>query len=151
MIARWPISRLTWCVLIAFALAAGCATTPDETSIGPREAYRTIKTEAISNASNLHLVNIGDVSGLQELLQGNLYYDVLSLSELLTQKELTHDERETIQKILTLIAVQNEKFPVPKWNSDDQIMPILNSALANNAEYANQLRARNWTKPWWQK
>ena len=142
--------RLAWCVAIAFAMTSGCATHTNESSISRREMVSRVNSSAISNASSLHLVNIGDISHLQEVLRDILYYDILALSDSLTYQGISHDEREKIQKTLTLLAVQNEKFPVPKWTADAQIVAILNAALAQNAEFASQLRARNWTKPWWQ-
>jgi len=59
-------------------------------------------------------------------------------------------ERERAYGLLRLIAVQNERYPIPSWKGDKQVNEILEAALKENPEHANSLRARNWTKPMWQ-
>jgi hypothetical protein len=97
------------------------------------------------------MLNIGEAQRLQQFLQQRISSDVLALSALLQHYKLSTDERARLQRLLTLIAIQNEKFPVPEWRSDDQVMAALNAALTENPEYANELRARNWSKPMWQR
>jgi len=99
---------------------------------------------------DLHMLNIGESRQLQHYLQQRISSDVLALSEMLKQYELSTKERTRAQHLLTLIAVQNEKFPVPEWKSDDDVMAALNTALAENPAYADKVRARNWSKPMWQ-
>jgi hypothetical protein len=100
---------------------------------------------------DLHMLNIGEGRQLQQFLQQQILFDVLALSGMLTHYELSTEERARVQRLLTLIAVQNEKFPVPEWQSDDDVMAALNTALAENPAYADEVRARNWSKPMWQK
>jgi hypothetical protein len=86
---------------------------------------------------------------LQQFLQKRVLFDVLAMSSLLQHYKLSADERARLQRLLTLIAVQNEKFPVPEWKSDEQVMAALNAAAVENPEYANEIRALNWSKPMW--
>src|SRR5262245_36932371 len=107
---------LTWCAPIAFALVAGCAGSSGEIAARPPEMISLVQYTTVGAAfdmHHLHLVNIDDVQRLRSELQRLLRIDVLSLSGLLDHYRLSLEERERIQKALTLIAVQNEKFPVP--------------------------------------
>jgi hypothetical protein len=90
---------------------------------------------------------MGEGDQLREHLQTILSYDVLALSDLLRHYNLSADERVQVQRTLTLIAVQNEKFPIEEWKSDDRVMAILNAAVAEDPKYADEVRARNWSKP----
>jgi hypothetical protein len=103
------------------------------------------------NVTDLHMLNIGESRRLQQFLQVRVLADVLAMSALLQHYKLSADERARLQRFLTLIAIQNEQFPVPEWKSDEQAMAVLNAAVAENPEYADELRTRNWSKPMWQK
>ena len=100
---------------------------------------------------DLHMLNIGEGRQLQQFLQQRIFFDVLALSDMLQHYKLSTNERARLQRLLTLIAVQNEKSPVPEWKSDDRVMAALNAAVADNPEYADEVRARNWSKPMWQR
>jgi hypothetical protein len=152
MTTRIRVGGLACCVSITIALAAGCASNADQSRRKPESVsgvdYLTRGTTF--RVMDLHLLNIGEGARLRRHLQNTLSADVLALSELLDQYNLSADERTRVQQILTLIAVQNERFPVAAWQSDQRVMAVLNAALVDNAKYAEALRARNWSKPMWQ-
>ncbi len=143
--------RLAWSVATASAVAAGCASLAPE----PRpESVSGLDYQALGTAfrvTDLHMLNIGESRQLQQFLQKRVLFDVLAMSDMLQHYNLSTDERARLQRLLTLIAIQNEKFPVPEWTSDKRAMAALNAAVAENPEYADELRTRNWSKPMWQR
>ena len=141
-----------WSVAVASALASGCASVAPESrpELPSVSAFDYQAHGTAFRVMDLHMLNIGESRQLQHYLQQRISSDVLALSEMLKQYELSTKERTRAQHLLTLIAVQNEKFPVPEWKSDDDVMAALNTALAENPAYADKVRARNWSKPMWQ-
>jgi hypothetical protein len=107
--------------------------------------------DAAFRAEYLHHLNIGDVAGLKSDLQGRLAIDVRVLWALLQTKELTEEERRRAFRVLRLVAVQNEKYPVPAWSKDDELKAIFRAALAADPRHAEEIRAGDWSKPWWVK
>jgi hypothetical protein len=150
---RIPIRARCVAWSLAAAVAGGCASVAPESRPEP-PPVSGVNHEASGTAfrvTDLHMLNIGEVRQLQKFLQQRISSDVLALSALLQHYKLSTDERARLQRLMTLIAIQNEKFPVPEWRSDGQVMAALNAALSENPEYANELRARNWSKPMWQR
>lgn len=98
---------------------------------------------------DLHLLNVGAAPRLKEQLQELLASDVRVLAELLEHYRLTTDERTRVQRLLTLIAVQNENHPNAQLAADERVRAILNTALIVDPEYTAKVRARDWTKPAW--
>jgi hypothetical protein len=149
-----PIAKtyLGWCMPLALALFTGCASFTDTPTSAPEKVSATNYATygAISRVEYLHLLNLRDIPGLQTTLQKTLSYDVLALWSLL-QYPISSDERARAYQVLRLIAIQNEKFPVPGWNDDAEVKSILQAAIANDPAHAENLRARNWNKPMWQK
>jgi hypothetical protein len=144
--------RLTWYVVAAVTLAAGCASTDKPLPEPEKVSGVSYLTQgATFRFWYLHQLNIDEGPRLREDLQRTLSYDVLALSEMLRHYNLSTDERARVQRTLTLIAVQNEKFPVAEWKSDDRVMAALNAAVAENPKYADEVRARNWSKPIWER
>lgn len=141
--------RLAWFAAGAITLAIGCASITDKPFLEPEKVsgVNDVTQSATFRFWDLHMLNIGEGAQLREDLQRRLSHDVLALSDLLQHYKLSPDERERVQKALTLIAVQNEKFPVPEWKSDDLVMTALDAAIADNPKYAEEVRARNWGKP----
>jgi hypothetical protein len=153
MTAKGAARPLVWCAPFAIALASGCASIADKPMLEPDKVSAVHHATFItaSRLQDLHLLNIDEAPRLRGQLQRMLSYDVLALSDLLHHYKLSADERVRVQHFLTLIAVQNEKFPISEWNSDAELMVILNAAIADNPKYAEQVRARNWSKPMWQR
>jgi len=145
--------RVAWSVATASVVAAGCASvTPENRPELPSVSGVDHQVRGTAfNVTDLHMLNIGESRRLQQFLQVRVLADVLAMSDLLQHYKLSADERARLQRFLTLIAIQNEKFPVPEWNSDVQAMVALNAAVAENPGYADELRTRNWSKPMWQK
>src|SRR5262249_55203040 len=143
-IARW---LLTCSVIATGALAVGCASITHEPLPEPEKVSGVsyVTHEATFRFWYLRLLNIGEGDRLREWLQKTLSYDVLALSDLLQHYNLSADERLRVQRTLTLIAVQNEKFPVEEWKSDDRVMAILDAAVAEDPKYADEVRARYWS------
>ena len=143
--------RVAWSVAAASVVAAGCASVIPESRPKPPPVsgvdHQTRGTAFL--VTDLHMLNIGEGRQLQQFLQKRVLFDVLAISSLLQHYEVSADERTRLQRLLTLIAVQNEKLPVPEWKSDQQVMAALNAAAAENPEYANELRALDWSKPMW--
>jgi len=134
-------------LLVIAALVVGCAA-PDG---GGRTRAEGHVEDASFRAEYLHHLNIGDVAGLQSELQGWLAIDVRVLWALLQTKELTEEERRRALRVLRLVAVQNEKYPVPAWSKDDELKAIFRAALAADPRHAEEIRAGDWSKPWWVK
>ena len=147
------VRRVVWSLATAGGLVGGCASVAPESRPEPPPVagvdYETRGTAF--RVTDLHMLNIGEGRQLQQFLQQRISFDVLALSELLQHYKLSTDERARVQRLLTLIAVQNEKFPVPEWKSDDRVMAALHAAIAKNPVYADEVRARNWSKPMWQR
>jgi len=145
--------RVAWSVAAAGALAAGCASVAPESrpEAWPVSGVDYQARGTAFRVMDLHMLNIGEGRQLQQFLQQRIFFDVLALSDMLQHYKLSTNERARLQRLLTLIAVQNEKSPVPEWKSDDRVMAALNAAVADNPEYADEVRARNWSKPMWQR
>ena len=126
---------------------AGCASSQSPPE--PVSATSYVTNGAVSRVQYLHRLNINDAPGLRSGLQKALSYDVLALWSLV-QHPITASERQRSYEALRLIAVQNEKFPVPSLNDDPEIRKILRVAVENDPMHTEELRSRNWTKPMWQ-
>ena len=145
---RWI--SISW-LLCGVVLLSGCSSVTDAqtSSLKPVSVTQYTTYGAVSRVEYLHLLNIENATTLRTSLGKLLSYDVLALDSLL-RHPLPDDERKRVYDTLRLIAVQNEKFPVPSLSDDPKVSAVLQAALANDPVHSNNLRRRNWTKPMWQ-
>lgn len=104
---------------------------------------------AIVDAEHLQHFNIRDEAGLRAELQESIALDVQELWIGLQSKDISDEERDQSYSALRLIAVENEKYPVPAWNADEKLKGIFKAALAHDPDKTNEVRSRNWEKNWW--
>lgn len=97
----------------------------------------------------LHRIQINDISGLRANLEETLASDVYFLWGSIQDEHTPKDARDQAYSLLRQMAIQNEKFPVSKWNSDPQIAAIFQAAIDNDPERTAWLRRQNWNKPKW--
>jgi hypothetical protein len=131
-------------ILVLCQACASVAPGPEPVSAMNYVGYTTV-----SRVQYLHLLNIDQTSHLRRDLENTLIHDVHALWSL-AQQPISAAERERAYGLLRLIAVQNERYPVPSWKGDKQVIEILEAALKENPGHADSLRARNWTRPMWQ-
>ena len=139
-----------------FAILTGCAATPPSTcglgdSIPSGYVPEPIYTRhlAIFRANALHLVQIHDTATLQKDLEEWLSTDIRTLWLSIEDKHTSQKDRDSAYGMLRLIAIQNEKYPVSRWNRDPAIAAILKAAIENDPQHAALLRRQDWNQPWW--
>ena len=144
-----PFAKIWKTCPILLSLLSGliCA---DERKVSP-DAFSAYNYEVASRAENLHRINLNDISGLKASLQKDVAIDVKVLWDMIKTGGITEKEKSRAYGVLRLIAVQNEKFPNPAFNSDEHILSILKEALDLDPQKTAEVRSRNWEKPWWQK
>jgi hypothetical protein len=98
---------------------------------------------------DLHRLQISDVAGLRDLLERQVALDVLTLWGAVLDKRTSIENREGALRLLRLIAIQNEKFPVSVLNADSTATAILQSAIQDDPAHADLLRRKDWSKPKW--
>jgi hypothetical protein len=104
---------------------------------------------AVYPLESLHRIQISDIAGLRANLEETLALDVHFLWGSIQDAHTSKDDRDQAYGLLRQMAIQNEKFPVSKWNSDPEIAIIFQAAIDNDPERAAWLRRQNWSKPKW--
>ena len=139
-----------------FAILAGCAAAPPNTctlgdSIPSGYVSEPVYTRhsAIFRANALHLVQIHDTATLQKDLEEWLSTDIRALWLSIEDKHTSQMDRDSAYGMLRLMAIQNEKYPVPQWNRDPEITAIFKAAIENDPQHAALLRRQDWNQPWW--
>ena len=131
---------------------AGCATAPDAPSVAKSQAPAGDEIAyAVVRSSVLHSLNVNDTNSLRELHETWLAGDIRSLWARVQPNSLfalTTQDRARAMRALRLLAVQNERYPVAVWNSDPEIVAILNASISDDQAQTAELRARNWQKSW---
>ena len=115
------------------------------------DSFNASVFEAANHAEYLHRININDTESLKSNLQKDIAIDVKILWSTIQSGGISDGEKSRAYGVLRLIAVQNEKFPNPALNSDKDIGPILQAALAFDQQKTEEVRSRNWSKPMWVK
>jgi hypothetical protein len=145
-------------VTVVFFALAGCASTnPRDRS--PLESLAcscvSLATYNIHTTSieleYLHRIQINDMASMRGTLESLLASDVVILWSSIQDPHTTTKERNLAYGVLRLIAIQNEKFPVPTMNDDPQVIEIFGFAIQNDPAKADQLRRQDWSKPKWVK
>jgi hypothetical protein len=145
-------------VTVVFLALAGCASTPPR----DRTLSESLDCSCVSLATYnihttsmeleaLHRIQINDTASMRGTLESILTSDVVILWSSIQNPHTTTKERDLAYGVLRLIAIQNEKFPVPAMNDDPQVIEILGFAIQNNPAKADQLRRQDWSKPKWVK
>jgi hypothetical protein len=138
-----------------FVVVAGCSTTTQPSSDDEQRSANDYCVP-IAQYSNhiagmkfeyLHRLQINDINGLRTILETWLAFDVRSLWESTQNERTSKKDRDLAYGLLRLMAIQNEKFPVDKWNSDPEITAIFQAAIENDRAHAELLRRQNWNNP----
>jgi hypothetical protein len=98
---------------------------------------------------SLHRIQINDIASLRTNLEEELALDIYSLWGAIQDPRTSKDAREQAYGLLRLMAIQNERFPVSKWNNDPEIAVMFQAAIDNDPERTAWLRRQNWNKPRW--
>ena len=100
---------------------------------------------------SLHRIQINDVAGLRAHLESMLVLDVQMLWGSIQDERTAVEDRQRAYGLLRLIAVQNEKFPVPALNNEPKVASIFQAAIQNDVAHTELLRRQDWNKPKWVK
>jgi hypothetical protein len=157
---RKTVSAITRQILAggAFAAIAGCnslvakdhgATASVDGWCVPIAQYTNHITAA--ELESLHRIEINDVAGLRAHLQSKLALDVQALWASIQDERTASEDRQKAYGLLRLIAIQDEKFPVPELNNDPKVVAIFQAAIQNDQAHADLLRRQDWSKPKWVK
>lgn len=133
------------CFFLGALVLNGCTTADVKTQSYLENAVQ----DAVFRANYLHRLNINDASGLQIELQDWLAIDIRAIWSELKSARLSKEERASALRALRLLAVQSEKYPVAAWSDNEAISAAFEAALAEGPAHAEELRSRNWSKPWW--
>jgi hypothetical protein len=98
---------------------------------------------------SLHRIQINDIAGLRANLEDMLGTDIHMLWGSIQDEHTSKSDRDQAYSLLRQMAIQNEKFPVSKWNGDPEIAAIFQAAIDNDPERTAWLRRQNWNKPKW--
>ena len=133
-------------------LFAGCTTTPNTPiTVKPPAPAGDEISYAVVRSSVLQSLNVNDTKSLRELHETWLAADIRSLWAKVQPNSLfalSIEDRVRAMRALRLLAVQNENYPVPAWNSDPEVTAILKAATAGDPEQTAEFRARDWSKSW---
>ena len=97
----------------------------------------------------LHRQMIGEVSSVENSLARDIAFDVQELSIPEFRQNFDAEEMKRLDKLLTLLAVMQEKIDVGLWKSESKFLNLINAAASSNPEHAATLRCKDWSKPMW--
>jgi hypothetical protein len=131
-------------VAIALLLCDGCTNSVNGVSIDQYNAsMASIHIEVI------HMLDINHAGLLKENTEGFLKSDIRLLWNTIIRGDASAEDVKTAYALLRLIAVQNEKFPIPAIKGDEEAAKILSDAIQNDVKHAEMLRNQDWSKPKW--
>jgi len=105
-------------------------------------AYKILINETYLLLSYMHLINIGNSGELNESIASELMVNVKAIDG------LSDNLNNYNEKILQLIAIENEHYPVALWGDND-VKAVLNKAIELDPGYTKELRLRDWTASFW--
>ena len=145
------INKSKYIVVVLLALACmGCSTTSrNEQSNDSVSLYSYNISMVSENLEFLHRANINDIENYKDSVEDEMASNVIILWSGIHQESISTKERKRSYDLLRLIAVQNEKFPIPSINKDPEVKSILEAAIKNDPEHTATLRAKDWSKPKW--
>jgi hypothetical protein len=146
-----------WLAANASVAVAGSSTTtqpPSDDSQSNASCYcvpiaKYVNHMAVYPLESLHRIQINDIAGLRNNLEQLLASNIHTLWGSIQDEHTSKDARDQAYSLLRQMAIQNEKFPVSRWNSDPEIATIFQAAIDNDPKRAAWLRRQNWNKPKW--
>ena len=143
-----PRSQKHYLVAILILLCCGCTNFSSETSNTVTLSEYNTHTAA-EHLEFLHNASINNMQKYREGIEQSLSSEVIIIWSGINNKDTTPKDKEQSYKILRLIAVQNEKYPIAAINSNPDAVSILNKAIENDEAHTKWLRSQDWTKPKW--
>ena len=136
--------------LLLISACIGCSsTTKNEQSNDPVSPYAYNISMVSQNLEFLHRANINDLKNYKDDVENEMASNVIILWAGINQRAISVEEKKRSYDLLRLIAVQNEKFPIPSLNKDQEVRSILEAAIKNDPEHTAILRSKDWSKPKW--
>lgn len=106
----------------------------------------TLLNSSVRLLEILQGISTNHINEIKKGIQNDLTLLIMEIGEMLGYEGCFKDDSlDMAYKIIILLSVYNEKYPVKEWNEDDKILSIFTKAQAYNAEYLKKTRNRDWS------